>query len=141
MADNKDTNSDVEILVPASGSIFPQAALPVAALAFALALASLVMILNQPRAPALGFVDLGGIMAVKEQQFTAMLTKANITEADRAAAFDMVKLVGTQVEGSLKAVRDECKCILLVKGAVVSVDHPSLTDYTPLLKAKLGMDK
>jgi hypothetical protein len=124
-----------------ASNIFTKAALPVAVVAFGLALASIVLALNQPKAPLLGVIDLGGVMQVKEQQFTAMLTKPNITEADRASAFDLVKAVGSQVEGGIRAVRDECKCILLVKGAVITVDHPALTDYTPLLKAKLGMDK
>jgi hypothetical protein len=122
-------------------SIFLKAALPVAGLAFGLATAALVIALNQPKAPLLGVVDLGSVMQIKEQQFTAMLTKPNITEADRASAFDLVKAVGSQVESGVKAIREECRCILLVKGAVISVDHPALTDYTPLLKARLGMDK
>jgi hypothetical protein len=52
-----------------------------------------------------------------------------------------VKTVGSQMDAGLKAIREECGCILLVKGAVISVDHPALTDYTALLKTKLGVEK
>lgn len=81
-------------------------------------------------------VDLTDIVSIKQKQFTSLLTKKNATDADRGAAYEMVKAFGPSLEKSLVEVQKDCNCTLVSKQAVLA---GNLEDKTADLKAKLGM--
>jgi hypothetical protein len=81
-------------------------------------------------------VDLSDIVAVKQKQFTTLLTKKNVTDTDRGAAYEMVKAFGPSLQKSLIEVQKDCSCTLVSKQAVLA---GNLEDKTADLKAKLGM--
>jgi hypothetical protein len=87
----------------------------------------------------LGVIDLAGIVAAKEQQFSALLTKPTVTDAERAQAFEQVKATGASIEQAVAQVRASCQCVLLTKGAVLSSDAELVVDYTGAVKQILGM--
>ena len=111
--------------------------LSIVALAFSIV--GLTIVLARPTPVAMGVVDLGSVLKVKEDQFTALVSKAGATDADRAAALELVKAFAPKIEAAVASTREACQCILLIKAAVVSSSEKQLVDYTPMLRAKLGL--
>jgi hypothetical protein len=85
-------------------------------------------------------VDLAGVVAIKEREFTELISGKAVTDADRGRAFDLVQKLGVDVEAALSQIKKECDCSLLVANAVVSANSNQLIDYTPQLKKLLGID-
>lgn len=86
----------------------------------------------------IGTVDIAGIVKIKEEQFTAMLSRSDTTDEDRQAAYSLVRNIGPDIEKGLDVVQKKCGCTLIVKNAVLA---GSANDYTDMLKTELGMTK
>lgn len=88
--------------------------------------------------PAAGFavVDIASVVKVKEAEFTSMLSRPNVNDQDRQAAFQLVSRIGPEIERAVGVLQKECGCTIVVKSAVIA--GPA-EDLTPRLKELLGM--
>jgi uncharacterized protein HemX len=85
-----------------------------------------------------GVIDLKAVTEKREADFAALLTKPNVTDQDRAAAYDLVKQFAAHLDAAVKATREECKCTLMVKAAVIANDSTSVPDYTDRVRKHLA---
>lgn len=80
-------------------------------------------------------VDVDGVLQSRREQFVAMLSRPNVTDADREKAYEFVKLTSQQVNSALAQVMRDCQCLVLVKTAV---HNPQMVkDLTPQVKDAL----
>ena len=88
--------------------------------------------------PTAGFavVDLASVVKIKETEFTTLLSRPNVRDEDRKAAYLMVSRIGPAIERAVDRLQKECGCTIVVKAAVIA--GPA-EDLTPRLKAMLGM--
>ena len=88
--------------------------------------------------PTAGFavVDLASVVKIKETEFTTLLSRPNVSDEDRKAAYLMVSRIGPAIERAVDRLQKECGCTIVVKSAVIA--GPA-EDLTPHLKAMLGM--
>lgn len=88
--------------------------------------------------PTAGFavVDLASVVKIKETEFTTLLSRPNVSDEDRKAAYLMVSRIGPAIEHAVDRLQKECGCTIVVKSAVIA---GSAEDLTPRLKAMLGM--
>ena len=88
--------------------------------------------------PTAGFavVDLASVVKIKETEFTTLLSRPNVSDEDREAAYLMVSRIGPAIERAVDRLQKECGCTIVVKSAVIA--GPA-KDLTPRLKAMLGM--
>jgi hypothetical protein len=84
----------------------------------------------------LATVNLKDIYSAKEKQFAALITKKGATDADRAAAYELVKAFGPQLQKSINDVQQDCNCIVISRQAILA---GNVEDKTAELKVKLGM--
>jgi ribonuclease HII len=96
------------------------------------------MVFNTPKVPTYGVIDLKAVTEKREADFAALLTKPNVTDQDRAAAYDLVKQFAAHLDAAVKATREECKCTLMVKAAVISPDLNTMPDYTDRVRKHLA---
>jgi hypothetical protein len=81
-------------------------------------------------------VDLQSVVEAKELQFTDIVTRAGATDADRDRAYQLVAKLGGELETAVNELRNECKCMVLVRAAVVG---SAPNDLTASLRQKLGV--
>lgn len=88
--------------------------------------------------PTAGFavVDLASVVKIKETEFTTLLSRPNVSDEDRKAAYLIVRRIGPAIERAVDRLQKECRCTIVVKSAVIA--GPA-EDLTPRLKAMLGM--
>ncbi|MDP1756546.1 MAG: hypothetical protein Q8L38_03740 [Pseudohongiella sp.] len=88
--------------------------------------------------PTAGFavLDLASVVKIKETEFTTLLSRPNVSDEDRKAAYLMVSRIGPAIERAVDRLQKECGCTIVVKSAVIA--GPA-EDLTPRLKAMLGM--
>lgn len=88
--------------------------------------------------PTAGFavVDLASVVKIKETEFTTLLSRPNVSDEDRKAAYLMVNRIGPAIEHAVDRLQKDCGCTIVVKSAVIT--GPA-EDLTPRLKAMLGM--
>ena len=108
-------------------------------LALAIGCVGLTLGLRAKPAMTLATVDLSAVIAAKEKEFIEVLSKPNLTDTQREQAYELVKAIGPQIDAALKALRVDCRCTLLTKGAVLSAEEAAIPDLTALLKPKLGL--
>ncbi len=89
--------------------------------------------------PRVGMVDVQEIMETLELQFTSLVTKPNVSDADRDAAYELVKQSAPRIETLLATIQRDCACLLLTRASVVA--GSAVTDYTPQIKVALGLDR
>lgn len=85
-----------------------------------------------------GVVDIVGILETSEVMFTEMLSRGRVSDDDRQAAYDMVRQTGPKLDAAIAELQRSCDCVLMTKAAVVG---SGAIDYTPQVKATLGIDK
>lgn len=90
---------------------------------------------HQPM-PKFGVLDIAAIMKAKESQFTAMILKPGATDDDKKRAYELVRSFGNDLSTIIKALPDECRCIVLNKAAFVA---GAADDLTPGVKLKLRL--
>lgn len=81
-------------------------------------------------------VDLQSVVEAKELQFTDIVTRAGATDADRDRAYQLVARLGGELEKAVDELRNECKCMVLVRAAVVG---SAPNDLTASLRQKMGV--
>lgn len=88
--------------------------------------------------PTAGFavLDLASVVKIKETEFTTLLSRPNVSDEDRKAAYLIVRRIGPAIERAVDRLQKECRCTIVVKSAVIA--GPA-EDLTPRLKAMLGM--
>lgn len=91
-----------------------------------------------PGSPALGVVDLAELYRLKEKETAALLIKPGISESERSAALNRVSEFGHEVTRLIQALPQECRCLVLARGALIGSDQP-WRDLTPELRRQLGL--
>ncbi|MEK7757196.1 MAG: hypothetical protein AAB385_08285 [Planctomycetota bacterium] len=91
-----------------------------------------------PRALVLAVLDVGELYRLKETQVTAVLVKRDSTDEDRALALKRASAFGLEVTNLIQALPEECRCLILARGAVVG-PAPLLPDLTPEVRRRLGL--
>ncbi|MBK6616134.1 hypothetical protein [Ottowia sp.] len=81
-------------------------------------------------------VDLPEIIEIEQLSFTVAAMKPDLTDSQRAAAYEEVKAFGPRLEQAIEQVKKKCGCVLLMRSAYVGrVDK----DLTLEIKTALGM--
>lgn len=83
-------------------------------------------------------VDIGAIVKERETQFAALLSKPDVRDQDRQAAFRLVQKLGPEIERSVGVLQQECKCTILVKSAVIAGPAIDLTARLREIMATAG---
>lgn len=91
-----------------------------------------------PPAPRLAVLDVAELYRLKEMQVTALLTKRDATEEERSGALKAAGTFGTEVTTLLRALHEECQCLVLARGAVIGQPQ-ALPDFTPDMRRRLGL--
>jgi hypothetical protein len=91
-----------------------------------------------PRAPVLAVLDVGELYRLKETQVATVLVKRDSTDEDRALALKRAAAFGLEVTNLIQSLPDECRCLILARGAVVG-PAPLLPDLTPEVRRRLGL--
>jgi len=88
--------------------------------------------------PSAGFavVDIASVVRVKEAEFTALLSRPEVSDKERMAAYQLVSRMGPEIERAVGELQKECACTIIVKSAVIA---GVAEDLTPRLKEMLGM--
>lgn len=94
--------------------------------------------LAPPRAPALAVLDVAELYRLKELQVAAVLVKRDASDDERTRALRGAAGFGTEVSTLLEKLPDECRCVVLARGAVVGA-APLLRDLTPDVRRRLGL--
>jgi hypothetical protein len=84
----------------------------------------------------LATINIGEVMQIKELQLTNRAAGAGVTDRERAQVFEEISQFPVQIEQALAAMQSECKCVLIVRAAIVSGVNQDLTEN---LKGRLGM--
>jgi hypothetical protein len=90
------------------------------------------------RLPSLAMLDVAELYRLKELQVAAVLVKRDASDEERAGALRRAAGFGTEVSSVLQALPDECRCIVLARGAVIGTEH-LLRDLTPDVRRRLGL--
>ena len=88
--------------------------------------------------PALAVLDVAELYRIKESQVAAVLVKRDASDEERVGALRRAASFGTEVSALLQALPDECRCLVLARGAVVG-PAPLLPDLTPDVRRRLGL--
>lgn len=81
-------------------------------------------------------VDIASVVRVKEAEFTALLSRPEVSDKERMAAYQLVSRMGPEIERAVGELQKECACTIIVKSAVIA---GAAEDLTPRLKEMLGM--
>lgn len=100
-------------------------------------IAAIVLIAGANKQPPLAVMDLVEVSEIEQTRLTLMVSKKGTTDEDRLKAYAKLKSFGDELSKAIREVQAECKCTLLNRSAYIG-DVPR--DYTPELKAKLGME-
>lgn len=109
----------------------------IATLAVCAAMIALYHIYAGPKPVKFVVLDINFIVDAKQMQFTAMLAKPGIVDADREAALDMVKSMEGELRSALDEYRVECGCEVLVKAAALT--SSGMPDITKQIASKMGI--
>ena len=88
--------------------------------------------------PQLAVLDVAELYRLKEAQVAAALVKREGTEEERAALLKRVSNFGADVTRVLQTLPDECRCLVLARGALIG-PHTQLPDLTPDVRRRLGL--
>ena len=91
-----------------------------------------------PQKTAFAVLDVAELYRVKEAQVAAVLVNHNATETERTTAITRAAAFGTELTALIESLPDECRCLVLARGAVVSATAP-LPDLTPDVRRRLGL--
>jgi len=142
LASDEQAASSPEQAPPPVSSGFREA---VAALAVPTALAALVSCTSiavyhvafAPRVK-MATIDLATVLEASEVLFTEIVAKPGATDADRAAAYELVRQTGPKLDAAIGALQARCGCVLLARPAVIGSGS---IDLTADLKAIMGLDR
>jgi hypothetical protein len=90
------------------------------------------------RVPAFAVLDVGELYRLKEHQVAAVLVKRDASDEERTAALKQAAAFGPEVTALLQALPEECRCLVLARGAVIGPAQ-RLPDLTPDVRRRLGL--
>jgi hypothetical protein len=90
------------------------------------------------RMPPVAVLDVAELYRLKELQVAAVLVKRDASDEERTGALRGAAGFGTEVSTLLEKLPDECRCVVLARGAVVGA-APLLRDLTPDVRRRLGL--
>lgn len=90
------------------------------------------------RTPRLAVLDVAELYRLKETQVATLLVKPDGTDADRAAILKGVQGFGAEVMRVVQALPQECRCLILARGALIGEDS-QLPDLTSDARRRLGL--
>jgi hypothetical protein len=96
------------------------------------------LLMASPQAPRFAVLDVGELYRLKESQVTAVLMKRDATEEERSSALKTAGSFGNEVTSLLQTLQDECRCLVLARGAVIGQPQ-ALPDLTPDVRKRLGL--
>lgn len=82
-------------------------------------------------------IDLAPVLEASEVLFTEIVAKPGATDADRAAAYELVRQTGPKLDAAIGALQARCGCVLLARPAVIGNGS---ADLTMDLKVMMGVD-
>jgi len=91
-----------------------------------------------PPPPRLAVLDVAELYRLKETQVAAVIVKRDATDEERLTALKRAQAFGTEVTAMIQALPEECRCLILARGALVSHDV-LLPDLTPEVRRRLGL--
>jgi hypothetical protein len=80
--------------------------------------------------------DVEEVFAIAQLQMTDLITGKDVSDREREQAFELASQFGPKIEAALDAIQADCRCLLLVRGAVA---RGRLPDYTDGLKRAIGV--
>jgi len=84
-------------------------------------------------------LDISEVIGIKQLVIADLATRPGMTDKDREQIYDSVASFAKAMEEVVAQIQLECACTLLVRSAVVKTT--AAEDFTPLLKARLGLDQ
>lgn len=81
-------------------------------------------------------IDLQAVIEAKELQFTDIVTRPGVTDADRERAYQLVSRLAGELETAVRELRRDCNCLVLVSAAVVGRADMDLTN---VLRERMGV--
>ena len=87
---------------------------------------------------AFAVLDVAELYRVKETQVAAVLVNHNASETERNTAMTRAAAFGTELTALIEALPEECRCLVLARGAVIGATAP-LPDLTPNVRRRLGL--
>lgn len=87
----------------------------------------------------LAVLDLNFIMEAKELEFTAMLSRPNVTDVERKNALALVAGIEPDLRRVVAEVHKECQCEILIKAAALASDQ--LPDITKVVADRMGVNE
>lgn len=91
-----------------------------------------------PEAPQLAVLDIGELYRLKESQVTRVLMQRDASDQDRVLALNRAATFGAEVTRLLQLLPQECRCLILARGAVVG-PAAHLPDLTPDVRRRLEL--
>ena len=92
----------------------------------------------RPQKDAFAVLDVAELYRMKESQVAAVLVNHTTNEAERATAIAHAAAFGTELTALIDALPEECRCLILTRGAVVGATT-DLPDLTPDVRRRLGL--
>lgn len=84
-------------------------------------------------------LDINEVVGLKQLTITELSLRKEATDKSREDLYDQITAFTKDIEKAVSEIQTECGCTLLVRSAVVKTSDGE--DLTPLLKARLGLDK
>lgn len=81
-------------------------------------------------------VDLTAIIGAIQDKYAQKLTDKNTTEEDHKKMSEEIAGFGTKVQAAVEDISDSCRCIIVVRQAVV---NETAGDITAAVKARIGL--
>lgn len=92
-----------------------------------------------PQTPRLATLDIAALFNEQQNASVAALTKAGLTESDRARIVVDSERFARALDDAIKHVQLSCKCVLIAKQAIIS--ETAIPDWTPIVRKRLGANK
>lgn len=144
MSTPAESPADTPAVVPTAPEAVPARALSarlwalIAALCLtSAAAAGLTARLTVPAPPRFATADLQEVFDLAQLQMTDLVTRKDASDREREQAYALASQFGPKVEAALEAIQADCRCLVLVRGAVA---RGRLPDYTDALKHAIGVD-
>jgi hypothetical protein len=87
------------------------------------------------RTQAFAVLDVVELYRLKEHEVAAVLVKRDASDDERAAALKRAAAFGLEVTALIQSLPEECRCLVLARGAVIG----SAPDLTPDVRRRLGL--
>ena len=87
----------------------------------------------------IALLDINEVVSTKQLAITEMALRNGVTDKDRGDLYEQITSFSKEIEKAVEDIQTECGCTLLVRSAVVKTANGE--DLTPVLKARLGLDK